>query len=145
MITTAQMYWLTRLDYAKCFFHGITVVLAVLLVLLLVAAVALFICGTVSGNGRYEVFEGFSDEELKATHAQLYRVALGCAQVGAAVFVMSWTSYVLNALTPTTREMAAIIIVPKIANNEKVQDCGNRLYELAIEWMEELKPNKKDK
>lgn len=46
---------------------------------------------------------------------------------------------------PTTKQAAAIIIVPKIANNEKVQDCGNRIYDLAIEWMEELKPTKKDK
>jgi hypothetical protein len=37
--------------------------------------------------------------------------------------------------------MAAIIIVPKIANSEKVQTAGNKLYELALEWMEALRPS----
>lgn len=43
-------------------------------------------------------------------------------------------------LMPTTKQMAAIIIVPKIANSEKVQTVGNRLYDLAVERMDELKP-----
>lgn len=43
---------------------------------------------------------------------------------------------------PTTKTVAAMYIIPAVANNEKVQDCGNRLYDLAIEWMEELRPAK---
>ena len=39
---------------------------------------------------------------------------------------------------PSTKQMAAIIIVPKLVNNEKTQMMGNRLCELAVEWMEEL-------
>ena len=46
----------------------------------------------------------------------------------------------LIVFVPTTKEMAAILIVPKIANSEKVQQAGNRLYELAVEWMGELRP-----
>ncbi len=42
--------------------------------------------------------------------------------------------------TPSTKQMAAIIVVPKIANGEKVQTVGNKLYDLAVEWMDELKP-----
>ena len=44
---------------------------------------------------------------------------------------------------PTTKQMAAIMIVPKIANSEKVQTIGNKVYDLAVEWMEELKPDNK--
>lgn len=48
------------------------------------------------------------------------------------------------AFVPTTRQMAAIVMVPKIANNEKVQAAGNKLlYDLAVEWMDELRPRKK--
>lgn len=47
------------------------------------------------------------------------------------------------AFVPTTRQMAAIVMVPKIANNEKVQADGNKLYDLAMEWMDELRPRKK--
>lgn len=43
---------------------------------------------------------------------------------------------------PNTKQMAAIIVVPKIANSEKVQTIGNKIYDLAVEWMEELKPTK---
>lgn len=47
------------------------------------------------------------------------------------------------AFVPTTRQMAAIVMVPKIANNEKVQAAGDKLYDLAVEWMDELRPRKK--
>jgi hypothetical protein len=40
--------------------------------------------------------------------------------------------------------MAAILIIPKIANSEKVEKIGNGLYDLAVEWMNELKPAKKE-
>lgn len=45
---------------------------------------------------------------------------------------------------PTTRQMAAILVVPKIANSEKVQTAGNKLYDLAMEWMDELRLTKKE-
>jgi hypothetical protein len=45
---------------------------------------------------------------------------------------------------PSTKQMAAIMIAPKIANSEKVQTIGNKVYDLAVEWMEELKPNKQE-
>ena len=44
---------------------------------------------------------------------------------------------------PSTKQMAAIMIVPKIVNNEKVQTIGNKIYDLAVEWMDELAPKKK--
>lgn len=44
---------------------------------------------------------------------------------------------------PTTKEMAAIIIVPKIANSEKIQNLGNEVYDLAIDWMKEIKEGNK--
>lgn len=47
------------------------------------------------------------------------------------------------AFVPTTRQMAAILVVPKIANSEKVQTVGNKLYDLAVEWMDELRPRGK--
>lgn len=48
----------------------------------------------------------------------------------------------VNVFTPSTKQMAAILIIPRIANSEKVQQAGNKLYELAVEWMDELKPSK---
>lgn len=63
--------------------------------------------------------------------------ALMCAAF--AWLVLSLTG---AALTPTTRQMAAIVIIPKVVNSEKVQTAGNKLYELAVEWMEALRPKR---
>lgn len=114
MITTAQMYWLTRLD---CF-CGLAFVVAIVSVLL-----PIFV-------------------SLAVTHDE--------ASAASAFFrTLKWTalplviSLCVLMFVPTTKEMAAILIVPRIANSEKVQQAGNKLYELAVEWMDELKPGKK--
>jgi len=51
-------------------------------------------------------------------------------------------SILLRMFTPSTKQMAAILIVPRVVSNEKVQTVGNKLYDLAVEWMDELKPKK---
>jgi hypothetical protein len=57
------------------------------------------------------------------------------------VFIISFS---VAIFTPSTKQMAAILIIPKIANSEKVEKIGNGLYDLAIEWMNELNPSKKE-
>ena len=51
---------------------------------------------------------------------------------------------IASTFIPTTKQMATIIIIPRIANSEKVQTVGNRLYDLAVEWMDELRPVKEE-
>lgn len=46
---------------------------------------------------------------------------------------------------PSTKTAAAMYVIPSIANNEKIQDAGDRLYTLAVEWMEELRPQAEGK
>ena len=46
---------------------------------------------------------------------------------------------------PTTKQMAAIIVVPKIINNERVQQLPDQILNLGIEWLEDLKPKKETK
>lgn len=58
--------------------------------------------------------------------------------------VLSFALFAVCVFLPNTKQMAAIVIVPKIANSEKVQTVGNKVYDLAVEWMEELKPNNKE-
>ena len=41
---------------------------------------------------------------------------------------------------PTTKEACAIYLIPKIANNESVQEIGIDIKTLAREWLEELRP-----
>lgn len=58
------------------------------------------------------------------------------------ILVVAATALLLLIFVPSTKKMAAIIVVPKIANSENVQTIGNKVYDLAVEWMEELRPPK---
>ena len=113
MITETGMYWLTRLDAIRD-----------LLVLFM------FISGSTVFAAVASIL--FDDDNDKA------RAVAICL----ALFVFV-ASCAVRTFIPSTREMCAIVVVPKIANNEKLEQFGDKAYNLAIEWMDELKPNKK--
>ncbi|MBO7685251.1 MAG: hypothetical protein J6V72_02635 [Kiritimatiellae bacterium] len=122
MITPTQMYWLTRLD-------SISKALLLLLFILPMACLLMTVVGMV-----LRVDSCFNETE-HATGKKLHKAAIW--------LVCSWLLVlVCHALTPTTREAAAIVVVPAIASSEKVQNIGNGLYDLAVDWLEELKPRK---
>ena len=62
--------------------------------------------------------------------------------VGSVLFVLSLLGVVLTVFVPSTKEMAAIYVVPKIANSQTVKDLGEGVVTLAREWLEELRPAK---
>jgi len=43
-------------------------------------------------------------------------------------------------IMPNSKQMAAIVILPKVINNTQVQQLPNKLVELADSWLNELKP-----
>jgi len=53
------------------------------------------------------------------------------------VVIWAVTTYI-----PSSKEMAAILIIPKIANNTKVSEMPNKLLDLANSWIEELAPKR---
>lgn len=124
MITMNQMYWLTRLDH-------LSDVLTVTCVLLVLSTIGILIAGGIMQDC------SFSEE----TNGR-GRKFVGKTPFMAAAFV---ATLLLDALIPTTKEMAAIIVIPSVLNNEKVQTVGNKLYDLAVEWMDELRPVKDSK
>ena len=58
--------------------------------------------------------------------------------------LLFFSSIAICVFVPTTREMAAIYVVPKIANSETVKDLGEGIVTLAREWIQELRPNKQN-
>ena len=46
---------------------------------------------------------------------------------------------------PTAKEFAAMIVVPRVANSESLQDIGTGIVGLAKAWLEELKTSKESK
>ena len=98
MITTSEMYWLTRLDGIQGFFIAMTILIAIYSTLAILIGI---VCGVISIL--------FS--------------------VGA-------------ILTPTTKQMCAIKIIPLVLNDPNVQEIPEQLLNLKDAWIEELKPKK---
>ncbi len=48
------------------------------------------------------------------------------------------------ALVPDTKQAAAIYVLPRVVNNEQLQQLPNKLLELSNEWLDELKPRKEE-
>lgn len=110
-ITPEMMYWLTRCD---------NIVIAS--VILAVAFGSLFAVSIILGI--------IIDKEDAGPCYVICPLAfvIGMIFVSAAVFV------------PSTKEMAAIYVIPKIANSQTVKDLGEGVVTLAREWIEELRP-----
>lgn len=122
MITTSQMYWITSLD-------AIVKMLSVFVLLLGLIMFGLVAGGCMLRNDYSTTERGY------ATGRRLHKAALRL--IAPFLFLVFAFTF-----TPTTKQMAAILVVPRIANSEKVQIVGNKLYDLAVEWMDELRPNK---
>ena len=122
IITTAQMYWLTRLTPLG---HGVGVFIFIL---------ALLTLGLLILELMMQDPHEFSEEG--------HRIGVKFVKASPFVAVLAAILLIANCLLPTTKEMAAILIIPRVANSEKVQTVGNHLYDLACEWMEELRPAK---
>lgn len=120
------MYWFTRLDPMRDLIGSASVICLITFVVMFVAYPIL--C---------EVFE--YDEGMKK------KSIAWTAWSHIAVLVVAVMSALAYAMIPTTKEMAAIKVVPMIANSESVKklgDVGNNMLDLANEWLVELKPKK---
>lgn len=133
MITTGQMYWLTMLDSIKSFLFLLSALSAVATILFTAVAFAL--------ATKIREFSSTPKEDIDASHALGYRML---KFVTPSLMALTLVLFLVTTLTPTTKQMAAILVVPRIANSEKVQMAGNKLYDLACAWMDELRPAKGD-
>ena len=119
VITESTMYWITRLDYI----HGFLLIFGgVGLPISLIVAAILAVVG----------------EDYYADAKTYYKRAKQ--------FVLLSIFFLLlivdGLLTPTTKEYAAIKLVPIIVNDESVQQLPEKVVELANNWLDELKPEK---
>ena len=111
-ISPWTVYWITRLDSIGVFFG-------------LFGFFLLFCC-----TGSLIVT---CDKEACDVAKNFWEWWVVCSSVGLIFFVIS-------CLVPSTKEMAAIILIPKIANNEKVAAMPSKIVDLANEWLDTLKP-----
>ena len=113
-ITSSTVYWVTRLDGIK----GALVFCQLLCGGVTALAVYLACCFKIDS-----VTYG-----IKVSDSRIPQ-ALKWAQRGFGAFTLSIVLYVL---TPTTTEMAAIVVLPQIAQSKMVQQDMPELYSLAV-------------
>ena len=113
-ITPSTIYWISVLDSML----GVAVMIAILSGL---AGVIMLVAYFVS-----------CDEEIECRLKRLL-AATACAFVA---------SIVTCIFTPSAKTCAAMYVVPAIANSEKLQGVTDGIYDLAIDWLKELKPAK---
>ena len=117
MISPFVIYWISQLDSVITVSAAFGIILSVTLAFCCIGYIVTRI-------------EGDYSEVLDKLRYKLFLLA--CPFVLIATFL------------PSSKTLAAMCIVPAIANNEKVKDVGDRLYGLAVEWLDDLKPKKKN-
>ena len=125
MITSAQVYWLLMLDSIKGVVFGFGIVGAMLSGFLFTGTMIAFLA---------TVGDDYNKEEHKAIGVW--------ARWSFVPFFILLAILLSSALIPNTKQMATIMVAPKIINNEQVQELPSQVLELANDWLEELKPNK---
>ena len=117
MVTEEMVYWITRLDEVK----------EVLRVLNL-----LFVIFGITSVG-FTLFIGLIRDD------DPWRFPRGVA-MGSILLVLGVLFAIGNAFVPTTKEYAAIKVIPMVANNEDIKELGSEIPKLAREWVDELRP-----
>ena len=129
MITPTQMYWIVTLDSINVLLFTLSLIFTFLTGLIVALGVAAFT--------KTHDYSWDTEERIQEIN-NIGRLILKAIVPASASLTL--LLYIATTLIPTTKQMAAIIIVPSIANSERVQTVGNKLYDLAVEWMDELKP-----
>lgn len=119
MITPSTIYWLTRCDAIKALTTGLAFVSAAL-------AVFVFVASKLS-------------EEMPEEETTKNPFGRGFYKTALAIFI---TALLGSTFLPSTKEMAAIIVIPRIANAKNVQQLGEGIVTLAQGWLRELSPKK---
>ena len=132
-ITPWFIYWFTRLDHILMFLSGLSYIgIAIVIVSLIVSVVTFIIVQSFTCNSNETNIE---DEKVVLHVNKISKNTLIIA------FIVTTLINITTAFIPNTKEMAAIYVVPKILNNEKVQNVGAEFIELAIAWLKELQPS----
>lgn len=128
MITESTVYWITRLD-------AIHRLLCLPIALCVIGIIAIVLCQAVL---RDPLLSG-SVEDEKRRSGIANRILFRGTPLCVAVLLLLAAG---KAFLPTTKEMCAIKVIPAMVNNEKMQTVGGEIYNVALEWLDELRPAK---
>lgn len=137
MLTSWDLYWITRLD-------KIVILLTIVATFTAAAAVVFMITGLIystdNTNQKYKDYDG-PDHSYKEW-GQQYWLGLKLLRYSKPGIVIAILLWAIVAVVPTTKEMFAIKFVPFIVNNEKVQAIPENAARLINEqlkaWIKDL-------
>lgn len=122
-----MIYWIMILDNAHSLFGDLAIALGIITVVLLFTGFAIWVEP--------------SEEKRKRLGAKIAKWSI----ITAPFFVVFAT---LSVFTPTTKQMAIIYVVPKMATPENTDKFLNKipskLLKLSEEWLEDLSPKKEE-
>lgn len=118
-MTESTVYWVVMMDNISM---AITLMFGLFILATLLTA---FVAGSLADEGDIE-------SALYMTYA------FGCCLV-LSIFCLAGIAFV-----PNTKQAAAIYVLPRVVNNEQLQQLPNKLLELSNEWLDELKPRKEE-
>jgi len=125
-MTTWQMYWLVKCDAIRLFMNVPAWI-----------GVGFFIIGAIS------FCIGLNDEATRTE--QTNAIGFGKRMLIIGLCLIAFFA-VPTTLIPSTKEVCAIIVVPKVINSVKGSDMmkglPNRVVEFAYDWMDEMSPDK---
>ena len=113
------IYWITRLDALNALFLFFTIVLLIALATVLI-------------NWSIEFI-------IDSTYVLNKKTKTICSYI---IFLLS-ISVALLAIVPSSKEMAAIIVVPKISNAMIESEIPQKIMNLADDWLEKFEPKNK--
>jgi len=121
-MTALDIYLLIILDPITC----ISQILAIISGVLMLGAIAMFITNDL-------------DEEAK----EIGKVGI---KLSTPIFILT---FLIGVFLPNTKQMAAIIMIPKMYNaiteNKQLNELPNNVVQLANDWINELKPKNQEK
>lgn len=139
-MTPTMMYWITRLDGLRDLLKGLDMFTSALTVFGLVASCATAIICMLMCSESCSINEIVEDSDYKFVRNIRNYAAKFTFCVFLPINILLSLAYVL---TPSTKEYCAIKVVPAIVNNAKVQEFGDELYRLGVDWLKELRPQDK--
>lgn len=140
-MTEITMYWITRLDGIRSLLGELDFLFGAMAIL---GGLAWTIAAVIRKANEHYNRDGYVDMDWSAANLvantarkfAIWGVVISAAFSAAKVFV------------PTTREMAAIKIVPAIASPEmceKIKDVSKDLVDAAAEWLKDVKECNKER
>lgn len=120
MITSTQMYWITRLDSFNGFLLG---------------CVLFCIVGFLAATLAYTIFKCFQYDCRGSDLDEAKKLARTAGNFSIILMFLALSLGLARCFTPTTKEMAAILVIPAIANNKNIQNEGKEIYDLAKEYL----------